>query len=184
MKKLFRFSVAILLLASCKKDSIVPDVTKTIILPANGASVVNSNNIFGFNFLHAALAQDNTDKNKLISPLSIYMALSMVYNGAGSSTKDSIAKTLQFSGIDINDLNTVCNALITQLPQEDNKVQFSIANSIWYNKNSFQPLTSFLNTQQQFYNAETNALDFSDPSSVNMINNWAAEKTNNKIREI
>ena len=139
---------------------------------------------FAFNFLHATLQQDNCNNNKLISPLSIYLALSMVYNGADNATKDSIAKTLQLSGININDLNAVCNALITQLPQEDNKVKFSIANSIWYNKNSFQPLSSFLNVQQQYYNAEIQALNFNDPSSANIINNWAAEKTNNKIPKI
>jgi serpin B len=172
------------LLASCKKESTLTDVTQIIVLPANGVSVVNANNAFGFNFFKAVLQQDNSDNNKLISPLSIYMALSMAYNGAGSATKDSIARTLQLSGIDINNLNTVCNALITQLPQEDSKVKFSIANSVWCNKNSMQPLKSFLNTQQQYFNAETNALNFGDPSSVNTINNWVAEKTNQKITHV
>ncbi|HVX26519.1 MAG TPA: serpin family protein [Parafilimonas sp.] len=188
MRKIISFSSIVLLagcaFASCKKDSTVPDVTKTIVLPSNGSSIVNANNVFGFNFLHSTLQFDNSNGNKLVSPLSIYMALSMVYNGAANATRDSIAKTLQLSGIDINDLNKVCNALITQLPSEDNKVKFSIANSIWYNKNSFQPLTSFLNTQQQFYNAETNALNFADPSSANTINNWVAEKTNQKIKSV
>lgn len=188
MRKVIPFGSIILLatcaFASCKKDSTAPDVTKEIVLPANGESIVSANNTFAFNFLHSALQFDNTNTNKLISPLSIYLALSMVYNGAANGTRDSIGKTLQLSGIDINDLNKACNALITQLPSEDNKVKFSIANSIWYNKNSFQPLTSFLNTQQQFYNAETNALNFADPSSANTINNWVAEKTNQKIKSV
>ena len=171
-------------ITSCQKESNTPDITKTIVLPANGTSVVNANNNFAFNFLHATLQQNNDNNNKLISPLSIYLALSMVYNGANNATKDSIAKTLQLSGININDLNAVCNALITQLPQEDNKVQFSIANSIWYNKNTVQPLTSFLNTQKQYYNAETNPMNFGDPSAVNTINNWAADKTNQKITHV
>lgn len=54
----------------------------------------------------------------------------MVYNGADNATKDSIAKTLQLSGIDINSLNQVCQSLLLQFPQEDNKVQLAIANSI------------------------------------------------------
>ncbi len=188
MKKITLYSLTIIFIAatitSCQKESNKPDVTKTIVLPANGASVVNANNTFGFNFLHATLQQDKDNSNKLISPLSIYLALSMVYNGADNATKDSIAKTLLLSGIDINDLNTVCNALITQLPQEDNRVQFSIANSIWYSKTLFQPLPSFLNTQQNYYDAVTQALDFNDPSSAKTINDWVAENTNNKITKI
>lgn len=188
MRKIISFTFIILLaictFISCKKESDTPDVTKTIVLPASGSSIVNANNVFGFNFLHSTLQFDKTNSNKLISPLSIYMALSMVYNGAANATKDSIANTLQLSGININDLNAVCNALITQLPAEDSKVKLSIANSIWYNKNSFQPLTFFLNTQQQYYDAETNPMNFGDPSAANTINNWVAEKTNQKITHI
>src|SRR5205085_11629975 len=111
--------------------------------------------------------QDNTAGNKLISPLSMYLALSMVYNGANGATKDSIAHTLQLAGIDINDLNAVCNATITQLPGEDNRVQLSIANSIWYNQRAYQPLPSFLTTVQDSYAATMQSLDFSNGSSVN-----------------
>ena len=145
--KIFCFSVAVIFsIYSCKKSgNNVADKTQTIVLPANGASVINASNQFAFNFLNATLQQDPSADNKLISPLSIYIALSMVYNGADNSTKDSITKTLQLSGIDMNDLNAVCQSLITQLPQEDNKVQLSIANSIWYRQNSFQPYTDFLN---------------------------------------
>src|SRR5947208_3585063 len=100
MKNIFVFAFAIIiasaLIASCIKENQPPaDNTKTIVLPAMGEAVVNANNAFAFNFLHAACLQDNTNGNKLISPLSIYLALSMVYNGANSATKDSIAHTLQ-----------------------------------------------------------------------------------------
>lgn len=75
-------------------------------------------------------------------------------------------------------------ALISQLPKEDNKVQLDIANSIWYNQNSFQPLTSFLDILKNNYSASAQALNFDDPSSVNTINDWVSQKTNNKIPTI
>ena len=188
MRKIVLFCLLVILVAavftSCKKESHFPDNAKTIVLPPNGASVINANNHFAFDFLHETLLQDVNDNNKLISPLSIYLALSMAYNGAATATKDSMIKVLQLSGIDINDLNAVCNALITQLPGEDNKVQFSIANSIWYNKNYFQPLTPFLNVVQDQYEASIQSLDFNDPSSAKAINDWVSGKTNNKISKI
>ncbi|HEX4372189.1 MAG TPA: serpin family protein [Puia sp.] len=169
---------------SCKKDGAVADHTQTITLPANGSSVVAANNKFAFNFLQASLQSDTSSRNKLISPLSIYIALSMVYNGANNATLDSISKVLQLSGISIDDLNATCQAFLQQLPTEDNEVQLSIANSIWYNKNSFQPLTSFIDTTQNFYKAAIEPLNFADQSSVNTINNWIAQHTGNKIQKV
>jgi serine protease inhibitor len=184
-KILFSF-VLVAAITSCKKTGVaVADQTQTIVLPSNGASVINASNQFAFNFLKATLQQDSVINNKLISPLSIYLALSMVYNGADNATRDSIAQTLQLSGIDINDLNTVCQSLLAQFPAEDNHVQLSIANSIWYRQNSYQPLTSFLNVTKNYYDADVQALNFAnEDAAVNTINNWVSQKTNNKIPTI
>ncbi len=174
----------VLMLSCSKQMSPAKDSIRTITLPAEGPQVVTSNNLFAFDFFKATLENDPTQKNKLISPLCIYMALSMVYNGADHATRDSIAKTLKLSGISIDELNEVCAALISQLPEEDSRVQMDIANSIWYRNNSIQPLSTFLNTLKNDYNASIKALDFNNPSSVTTINNWVTEKTKNKIQSI
>ena len=51
--------------------------------------------------------------NTFISPTSLLMALSMVYNGADGSTKEEIAKALQVEGIEVEELNEVNASLIT-----------------------------------------------------------------------
>ncbi len=185
MKKkacLFFYSFAILLISSCAKTNTIPDQkTQPIVLPPNGASVINASDGFAFEFFRATMQNDTEANNKIISPLSIYLALSMVYNGADNATKDSIEKVLQLKGIDINNLNALCNTLITSLPGEDNRVQLNIANSIWYRQNSYQPFTSFLNLIQNNYLAVIKGLNFDDPNTVNTINNWVSEKTNHKI---
>jgi serpin B len=172
-------------LLSCKKDnSSSPDITKQLILPAGSAAVIDAGNQFAWKFFNTVLQQDPAANNKLISPLSIYTALSMVYNGANSSTRDSITKTLQLNGISIDDLNALNKALIEQMPSEDNKVTLNIANSIWYRNNGIQPLPDFLNTVQHNYDAQIQSLDFNNPSAVNTINSWVAQKTNNKIPSV
>lgn len=176
--------VALTATSSCKKSTPTADKIQTITLPSGGPSVIAANNQMAFDLLKATLQQDPADNNKLISPLSIYLALSMVYNGADNATKDSIAGALAISGMDINTLNTVCQALITQLPTEDSKVQLSIANSIWYRQNSYQPLAPFLGITKSDYAATVQSLNFNDPNSVKTINNWVAQKTNNKIPTI
>ncbi len=188
MKKIIlRNVIAIILVTfstSCRKALTSADTTHPIVLPANGVSVVTASNRFAFNFFQKTLQQDSINSNKLISPLSIYTALNMVYNGANAATKDSMSAALQLSGINISDLNNVCKVLINQLPSEDKKVQFSIANSIWYDQSNFQPLPAFLQTINNYYNASVQALNFSDASATGTINKWVAQKTNNKIPTI
>jgi len=179
------FSAFAMLTTSCNKNTFTKDVTNTITLPTNGASVVAANNTFAFKFLQSALQQDSSSSsNKLISPLSIYMALSMVYNGADKATKDSMAYALQLQGIDINSLNATCKSLIQQLPGEDNQVQLAIANSIWYSQGKILPLQSFLDVNTNFYNAAVKGLDFNNASSVDVINNWVSSNTQGKIPSV
>jgi serine protease inhibitor len=169
---------------SCKKS--VPqaeDISKNIVLPGGGPSEIQANDQFAFDFLHAALEADQTTSNKLISPLSIYLALSMVENGAGSGTRDSIEEALRVENINIDVLNQTSLALIQGLPMVDPQVTLSIANSIWYNQN-IQPLPGFLNLIQEYYLAKIAPLNFSDPNSVNTINQWISDNTQQKITQV
>src|SRR5689334_16253601 len=117
---------------SCSKPNDPrPVISKNIDLPPNGSAVAGAGNQFAFDFLHNALKDDPTQTNKLISPLSIYLALAMSYNGANNATRDSMKHALRLDNISIEDLNNTCRALIEQLPGADIKVNISIANSIW-----------------------------------------------------
>ena len=177
------FFVVTQLFTACKK-TLDDSEPHPVALPSGGSSVVVASNRFAFNFLKSSMQQDTTASNKLISPLSIYLALSMLYNGADNATKDSMANVLQLSGINIDDLNAVCKSMIQQLPEADSKVQLSIANSIWYNNIGPQPLPAFLNTVTDSYEATMQPLDFTNPASTALINNWVAQHTNNKIQKV
>jgi serine protease inhibitor len=169
---------------SCHKNVDPPAVSKTLVLPANGDKVIAASNQFAFKFFAADLIGNPDAVNRLISPLSIYTALSMVYNGAAGTTRDSIAKALQLNGISIDDLNALNRALITQMPKEDSKVTISIANSIWSNTQQPQPQPSFLTTLLNNYDGFIASLDFTNPRAADRINSWVAQKTNNKILSI
>ena len=65
----------------------------------------------------------------------------------------------------------------------DPKVTMNIANSIWYNKDyTFQ--TDFIETNKKYFNAVVNAMNFQDPATVNVINNWVKTSTKDKIEKI
>lgn len=176
------FSVA--LLAGCGKEQAPPDTTTPIELPQDGQSVITAQNTFALKFFKALLEEDQTDANKLISPLSIHMDFSMVYNGAAGNTLDEMKQALQLENVSQPLLNAVNSTLISGLPLADSRVQVAVANSIWYRNQGPQPLTGFIQTVSDSYKAQITAADFSNPQTVNSINAWVTEKTHGKINKI
>jgi serpin B len=58
-----------------------------------------------------------------------------------------------------------------------------LANSIWYNE-GFDVLQTFIDTNKFYYDAEVASLDFSDPTSKDIINGWCSDKTHGKIKDV
>jgi len=171
-------------LAGCEKDK--PAENKELLqvsLTANQKSLVLSNNAFGFDMFRTINKSESSDKNVFISPLSISLALAMTYNGANGDTKTEMQNTLRFPDLSADEINGYFQKLSNTLLDLDPTVKLGIANSIWY-RESFSVLPDFLSINQSFYNAEVEALDFSDPASIDKINGWVATKTNDKIKKV
>ena len=138
---------------------------------------------FSFQLLRAVLEQDTGSTNKLISPLNIYLTAAMLYNGAAHATRDSIAEVLQAEdgSIDAGSLNAQCKAFMQRLPLEDNAVQFSIANSIWYNPKKLTILPDFETIADQYYYSSVEALNLSNHHAEIQINQWVDQNTHHQI---
>ncbi|MCK4346336.1 MAG: serpin family protein [Bacteroidales bacterium] len=176
-------SILIILVSfSCEKTKTEPG-PKEIILTLKGKQLVEADNLFGLKLFNEVLKSEDAGKNIMISPLSVSLALAMTYNGADGTTKEAMEKTLELSGLTVDEINENYKDLIDALVSVDPKVLMSIANSIWY-KHTFEVEQDFINANQDYYYAEVTPLDFCNPDAVNTINNWVADKTNNKITEI
>ena len=158
-----------------------PDFTD---LMADRKAVIKAVNEFAFSFFYSTLRLDTRERNKLTSPLSIYLALSILCNGAAGSTKDAIAAVLGIPLTSIDQLNIVSRGLLHLLPAQDSRIRLSIANSFWYSQSWPSPSISFLNTNKEYYDGLIQSLDFSDPSAAKIINGWIAENTDQKITSI
>ena len=141
-----------------------------------------AHNAFGFNAFKT-LAEAEGNNNIFISPSSIALALSMVYNGATGETKDAIEKTLRFKDLDISSVNQQSLGLINLLKNPDPKVELSIANSVWARKGR-EFRQDFLTTVRKYYSAEISTIDFKDPGAVRTINSWVSKNTKDKIPKI
>src|ERR1700761_2952244 len=75
-----------------------------------------SHDQFAFRLLQTVVQQDPVRNNKVISPLSLYLTLGMLYNGAAHETKDSIAGALRAEDIQLPNFNSFCKEAMQQLP--------------------------------------------------------------------
>lgn len=129
------------------------------------------------------LAAKKPDSNVVVSPYSVSTALSMAYNGAGSKTKTEMQDVLGYSGLSDEAVNQQNSSLYKSLMHVNPTSELTIANAMFANKN-FEFLKAFMDSNQKYYGAKLETLDFADLSTVNRINNWVKENTKSKIPSI
>ncbi|WP_195891955.1 serpin family protein [Neobacillus dielmonensis] len=143
--------------------------------------VVNSNNQFGLDVLK--IIGGNKNGNTLISPVSLFMALSMVYNGADGETKEEMGKVLQSAGIDSIEMNKANASLMSLLQRNSKQININMANSIWLN-NRFHFQTEFADNSKEYYHAKIQEINVMDKQSPKRINDWVNKTTNRRIKKM
>jgi serpin B len=186
MKNYISYMIFILImgsfLPSCEKADPIQKETPKITLNKKAAEIIEADKAFGFELFREVHNQSEED-NIMISPLSVSYALGMTYNGAAGTTLDAFNDVLHFGDLTTQEVNESYKDLMDQMLNLDDKIEFSIANSIWY-RMGFQVLSEFINTNKDYFDAEVKEVDFSDPQTVELINQWIEDKTNNKIQDM
>ena len=96
-------------------------------LTATETRLVQSYNAFGFKLL-SEIVSNQTNKNIILSPVSVSMALGMTMNGSAGSTEEAMKSTLEFSGLTMEEIDQCYCSLIALLRGLDQEVRFDIAN--------------------------------------------------------
>jgi len=187
----FRFSIpvptVILILAlgtltSCEKTITPTKDPNKVAVNKKAAEILQADRQFAFELFKEVHSLSDAD-NLMISPLSTSYALGMTLNGANGTTRDAFRDVLHFGELTDQEVNESYFDLMGQLVTLDDKVQFSIANSIWY-RLGYEVLEAFISTNQDYFDAAVEELDFSDPGAKDIINGWIEEKTNDKIKDM
>lgn len=161
MKKIFLAmlaSAAVFSAASCGQHKNTP---------LKEGSVVDYSLSF---FKNAVMSQDK-DENVFVSPYSAGVAMSMLSEGAEGQTKTELSAAL--NGLDFT----------AYTPAADTAVDVRTANSAWLRK-GFTVKSGYSDCLSRKYGADVSVRDFSDPGTVDAINNWCSEKTEGKIPSI
>lgn len=151
-------------------------------LSASERALVQGSNAFAFGFLREVGAVENRP-NFFISPLSASMALGMTMNGAAGGTQAEMREALGFGEMTLEEINQSYRSLIDLLLNLDQDVDMRIANSLWL-REGFPFRESFLTTTRDYFDATAKVLDFEDPASVSVINDWVDRSTNGRIEEM
>lgn len=183
MKKLLLplFSFGALFFACVPSEEIKPAEANLRTLATYEKELANSSTKFALDLF--AQLNDPEEANQFYSPYSIHQALSMTMNGNEGEVLQEFVDLLRYEGMSMEDANRGSKELTEFLLQVDPKVKLAIANAIWY-KQEYQVQVPFKNTAREYFNAEIAGLDMLNPNSVNIINNWIAQKTNNLIKDM
>ena len=183
MKLFFSFLTLALLVTACNNNADTPEVTN-LTPNEKSAKIIAADNQFGFEIFQKINASLKEPKNTMISPMSISLALAMVYNGTNGDTRAQMEKMLHKSGLTPDDINQSYKDLVGGLASHDSRVELSISNAIFY-RNTFTVKNDFITTNQNYYQAEVSGLDFTKPiETLNTVNGWVKTKTKGKIDKI
>jgi serpin B len=144
--------------------------------------IAEGNNVF---MMKAYKVLIEKEENIFISPYSISSALAMTYAGANGKTETEMGSALEFSAN-----NTSFHQNFGMATESINnigakgEIQLNVANSLWL-ADGYKFTDEFLRTNKTFYKTEMTNLNFAESEKARKtINDWVAEKTKDKIKDL
>ncbi len=133
--------------------------------------------------LFKATVREAAGENVFISPYSVNTALAMAWNGAAGETFDEMSVVLGNENFTREQINEYAKTLTDALIQADPSTELRIANSLWADHTT-PFLSSFVQTNQTWYDAVVRNVDFNDPETFRTIDRCGLDHTHNKIDHI
>ena len=155
----------------------IRNTDKTLILPDyNPKTVQTKVTDFAVRLFQKSLEEE---KNTLISPISVLMALGMTANGARENTLAQMEEAFGLSQTEVNEyLWYYTNALSKE------NVKYNISNSIWMRDAEFLHVKEdFLKKNFQYYNADVYKAPF-DNTTLKDVNHWIENKTDGLVKDV
>ena len=152
--------------------------------------MVDQSNEFSFNLFRMATMEGESGpcfeppKSVILSPISITYALGMLNNGAAGETLAQINKVLGFEKAGADSINAFCYKMLNMVSSNtDPLTKVMIANNIYVNK-IYELNPYFVQKAETFYNAHPETRDFNDGKTVDVINQWASDHTEQMIDKV
>ncbi len=120
--------------------------------------------------------------NVVVSPFNVYVALTMLYEGSGSTTREELGKAL---GLDGGDACRAYQQLLSMLPVgSGGNTTLYIANGAWL-REGFPFKEDYVSRVRECFRGEVRYFKPGDLDGlVGDVNGWVSERTNGLIREL
>jgi len=145
-------------------------------------TIVKANNQFAFD-LYSQFKEESKDKNIFFSPYSIFVALTMTYEGARGQTAEEMKSVLHIPE-DANLRRPNFAKIINEINKPNKKYKLSSGNALWVQKD-YKFLENYIDIVERYYGGKVTNLDFKSEEARKearqTINAWVKEQTNNKI---
>ncbi|OZB90301.1 serpin family protein [Paenibacillus sp. XY044] len=146
-------------------------------------ALISAHNRLGLQLHRELVGQAEAGDNVLLSPYSIWTALSMAYNGSAGTTASEMASVFGLKDMPLSEFNAGNRILARLLEGEDSGVRLNIANAIWHQQGvPFKD--SFIQAGKDSYGAEVQEVDFASDKSTKTINRWISKETGGKIEKM
>ncbi len=174
---------------ACAKDPAAPIAPITGLpreLTATEARLATASNAFAFDLLRTTAADPRA--NRVVSPLSVSMALGMLMNGADGATLDQMRLALRHASPattppTLAAMNAAYRGILDLLVGLDPHSTLRVANSVWV-RAGFAAAPSFLEATRVHFDAAVRTVDFTDGRTLGEINGWVKEATAGRIPTI
>jgi len=185
MKRLsMLFFVISFLLYACGTEDVDREQTideSEISQDDNVNALVEKNNELAFDLLNYLREEEESGKNIFISPTSLYMVLSLVYNGADGKTKEEMDHLLGFQDPEI--LNESSALFLQYMTGDKPGISLHLANGIWLDER-YQFQSDFQQNMETYYDAEIAEVPITAPETAQSINDWVEDHTEGRITDM
>jgi serine protease inhibitor len=119
--------------------------------------------------------------NVVVSPFNVYVALTMLYEGSGSTTREELGKALGLDG----DTCRAYQQLLSMLPVgSGGNTTLYVANGAWL-REGFPFKEDYVSRVKECFGGEVRYFKPGDLDGlVGDVNGWVSERTNGLIREL
>ncbi len=125
----------------------------------------------------------NVSNNTVISPLSIWLALAMLYEGARGNTAEEM-RNVMYLPENRTILEQNIHWFLEKFENHTENYTLSIANALWAQEGS-DINKGYVQILQDYYNAYFQYLNFRNAEKArSIINSWAKNYTNGKIKNL
>jgi serpin B len=134
-------------------------------------------------FALSLLRESGVNSSTILSPISISIALAMVYLGAKENTAQQIRNTIA-KGVSEEDIHAHFSSVLSLVNSNSLNVTLESANRV-YVQNNFKLLDTYVEGIKKHYAGELEEIDFSKASAAaDKINGFVAKSTHDKIQNL